>query len=335
MTQQREHQEDPEQVHNVEESDGHGHVHGNHRNGNRALVWEWHPVLVTKRRIRAEQETAMSVDNALGGPTARRKCRPQSRLEQSDYRTLPLQPRDDDYLIPNTQIENIADAIPIAIERERLIETNVLPLMCGKRIWNYRDDLDYTNAHPNEAMLRVTPEDWLKSNPDDDDMQYPWPNGCPYESSVFRLCWSFYVFVYRKNKAASIKVILCQVFNAFIPPTCSYLFGTGLIDELSSKTRDRQSDKERFAYASLYVIAIMVLQILGSYIHLYYSKSIPSGATRTALRDMVFRKVQNLQNPQLKHKLTPGAVSGIVLDKVYNAVSIYSSFLTFPVRHTS
>jgi hypothetical protein len=317
-----------------------------HQHDITSCSWEWHPSLVAKRWIVAKEEEERKRKEAFstGGHnnnaheeldhdqhhqqkqhlerpvTILRQRRRYRREKQSEYRRQPLEEDHDMHLIPNTHLEDIADAIPSAIERERLIETNVSPLMCGKRIWKTPSVEDYIKAHPYEASLQVTPDDWILG--DDQDRNLPWPNGCPYESSVFRLCWSFFVFVYNKNRALSNRIIVYEIICSWIPPITSYLFGTGLIDQTTQK---------RYTYVYVYAALICILNTFGSWLQVYYSNKIPTGGTRTALRDTLFKKLQSTTHPHLKDKLTPGAVSSIVCDKVQESVSIYNDFLTFPV----
>jgi hypothetical protein len=184
-------------------------------------------------------------------------------------------------------------------------------------------------SHPEGADSVVTSGSWA------DDKKgtatEPWPSGCENNSIAFSLCWAFFRFTYWKNKAASIKVILCEVMCSLVPPACSYHFGTGLLDELSERTVSGRDERARIIInTSLFAVGTLLLRVFTSWFQVYYSNSIPAGGLRTALRDVLFHRVQHLQSP-LKDKLTPGSCSGMIVDIVNGAVDIYSDFLIFPV----
>ncbi|KAL3914712.1 MAG: hypothetical protein SGILL_005988 [Bacillariaceae sp.] len=246
--------------------------------------------------------------------------RPRNNPEE--YRLSALEYDHDVALIPPTDPQDIALALPAALERERIFEQGVFPLLC-KRIWKYKG-LDYSKEHPMAGfagtMDTVAPDSWAE---DEDEKGTPWPHGTPYDAEAFVLCWHFFLFVFDKFGRESIKIIFCQIVVSLVSPACSYLFGSGLLDELNEDTSKGETEKQRSIRSFAYVLSICVLNIFAGYLTVYYKNAIPVGGVRTNLRDVLFRRMQNLQSP-LKDKLTPGAASGLIVDQGHY------SFLTFP-----
>ena len=286
-----------------------------------------------------------SPENNLSTPPRKNRFIPPHRRPRHTralYRLSPLEAVDDEKLIPRMKMEDVASAIPAAVQRERLFEQHPLPLLLRKRLWCY-DGLDYEEEHPMGAYCGgaedVTPDDWAEDGVDDDSSDAngdvngnnegtgktnnkPWPRGTPYDASVFTLCWNYFLFTYGKAKQASNKVILWGIIASFVSPACSYLFGTGLIDELNDQTSRGQTEQERLLYSSLFAVAILALRTFASYLttqpyHCGYSvNGAPTGFARAGLRDTLFHRMRHSKST-LNNKITPGGASGIIVDKVF------------------
>ena len=153
-----------------------------------------------------------------------------------------------------------------------------------------------------------------------------------------------YLLCYCKATAASNKVVIWEIIASFIPPACSYLFGTGLIDELNNQTSGGGgvTEQYRILRSSLYALAILSLRTIGSYLttqpnHCGFSVNcVPTGLARAGLRDTLFHRMRHLKST-LNDKITPGGASGIIVDKAFgelrrsilNVHNVYISSLHF------